>query len=163
MFVLAFVVSLLVTLSLASPSVVGRYIAFPNRCIQTDKNFTLTAVYKADTSIQKPLALGSNVLPNSVGWIGVGIFVIPLHNDCTDTRYILQSAESMNHIISSNFNINKGGLTAITPENLTTGVSQDVPMENGLLKFFLATDTEMHASVEGVYCERVRTENRSLL
>ena len=66
------VASFLATLSLASP--VARQTSLcPWNGVPNASNFTLLSVSKADNSVQKPLALGSNGLPapSSVAWLGV--------------------------------------------------------------------------------------------
>jgi len=67
MFALAFVALSLSTLSLASPAIVGRDQTplFPWNGVPDANNFTLLAVFKKDSNVQKPLALGS------LAWIGV--------------------------------------------------------------------------------------------
>ena len=68
----AVVVCLLATLSLASPATQQTFFC-PWNGVPNSSNFTLLSVSKADTSIQKPLALGSNGLPapSYVAWLGV--------------------------------------------------------------------------------------------
>jgi hypothetical protein len=72
MLALALIALFLATPSLASP--VGRQTSLcPWNGVPNANNFTLLAVFKTDTSIQKPLALGSSVFPgfSSLAWLGV--------------------------------------------------------------------------------------------
>ena len=68
-------VSFLATLSLASP-VVRQTTLCPWDGTPNASNFTLLSVSKANTSVQKPLALGSNGYPtlSSETWLGVSTF-----------------------------------------------------------------------------------------
>jgi hypothetical protein len=65
----------------------------------------------------------------------------------------------MAYVFSSNFDMANGGITAITAEGVTTGVSNEVPNKNGFLSFALAGDTSLPTPAEGVYCVVVRTES----
>lgn len=67
MLALAFVALSMSTLSLASPAIVGRGQTplCPWNGIPDANSFTLLAVFKADSNVQKPLAL------SSLAWIGV--------------------------------------------------------------------------------------------
>ena len=64
----------------------------------------------------------------------------------------------MTSVVSSNFTMAEGGITSTTSDGLMTGISNDVPKENGLLSFTLAADTIVPEPTEGVYCVLVRTE-----
>jgi hypothetical protein len=78
--------------------------------------------------------------------------------------YVLQNADTMtSSIISTNFVMNVGGITAITSKGLTAGVSNSVGNESGLLAFTLATNTQLPAPKKGVYCVLVRTESLGFL
>jgi hypothetical protein len=65
----------------------------------------------------------------------------------------------MTDVISSNFVMAEGGITATTPDGNTTGVSKEVPNQNGFLSFALASDPSLITPAEGVYCVLVRTES----
>ncbi|KAH9059076.1 hypothetical protein EDB87DRAFT_1685025 [Lactarius vividus] len=76
MFPLALVTSLLAALSLASP-VVRQTPVCPWNGVPNASNFTLLSVSRADNSVRKPLALGSNGLPSpsSAAWLGTADLV----------------------------------------------------------------------------------------
>ena len=69
----------------------------------------------------------------------------------------------MNTVISKNFTMADGGITATTSEGLITGVSNEVPNESGLLTFALAADALLPTPVQGVYCIQARTESLGFL
>jgi hypothetical protein len=54
--------------------------------------------------------------------------------------------------------MSQGGLTAISPNGLITGLSTSVVKENGLLAFIHAEKTEMPVPSPNVYCEKVGNE-----
>jgi hypothetical protein len=72
MFSLALITSFLITLSLAAPAARQTSLC-PSNGVPDANKFTLLAVSKTDTNIQKPLALGLDDEPTYVplGWIGV--------------------------------------------------------------------------------------------
>ncbi|KAI9453021.1 hypothetical protein BJY52DRAFT_1290936 [Lactarius psammicola] len=140
MFPLAILVApFLATLSLASP--VARQTSqslCPWNGVPNTSNFTLVSVSKADSSIQKSLALGSNGLPppRSVGWLG--------------------SAESLESIVAENFVLKDGGITAYALDGSPVGVSDAVATEDGWALFALLDEGETIAPAE-VYCELFST------
>jgi hypothetical protein len=127
----------LATLILASP--VARQASLcPWNGVPNASNFTLLSVSKTETSVQKPLALGSNGLPapSSVAWLG--------------------SAESIDSIVARNFVLADGGITAYTLDGDLVGVSNPVANESGGLSF-LRPDERMMAAPAEVYCELFNT------
>jgi hypothetical protein len=88
-----------------------------------------------------------------------GIFATPIRNDYADAPYILQSPDTATTVVSNYFIMAEGGISATTSEGLTTGASNEVPNESGLLSFALATDTLLPTPAQRVYCVLVRTES----
>ena len=73
----------------------------------------------------------------------------------------MQSAESMNSesIISKNFTMVHGGITAYGSSGSIVGVSQVVPQVNGLLSFLLLAHGAATPPPAEVYCELVSFES----
>jgi len=65
-------------------------------------------------------------------------------------------------IISKNFTMVHGGITAYGSDGRIVGVSQAVPQENGFLSFLLPADG-VAASPAEVYCELVSFEGLSFM
>ncbi|KAI0306116.1 hypothetical protein B0F90DRAFT_965003 [Multifurca ochricompacta] len=137
MFFLAFVISLLVAISFASP--VGRKTSVcPWNGVSTVQNFTLLAVVKDYPNIQKSLVLGSHdsSTPGCVTW--------------------LEARESVDSINAKFFTLVNGGITAYAPDGSLIGVSLPVPNMNGKLSFLYPKSGE-NASPAEVYCELFNT------
>ncbi|KAH9976070.1 hypothetical protein BJV74DRAFT_172412 [Russula compacta] len=126
MLVLASVVSFLATLSLAS-SVGGRAHGCPSNGALDVKNFTLLAVHKTNTSDQEPLALAA------------------------DGSLIPTDAESGDTIITKNFFMKDGGITAYTPNGTVVAVSDVIyPGNSGV--GFIPTDNATAVPPGKEYC-----------
>lgn len=136
MFTLAILVaSFLATLSLSSP-LARQTSVCPWNGVPNASNFTLLSVSKAETGVQKPLALGSNGHPASVAWLG--------------------SAESIDPIVAQDFVLTDGGITGYASNGSLVGVSNPVANENGWLSF-LRPDEGATISPAKVYCELFNT------
>jgi hypothetical protein len=156
MYALAVVALFLVTPSTASPSITGRDTSACTKYGTPDQdNFSLWGV--PDTGGPHRLALGDQSY--IAGWIGV--FSLPLFAKIV-LICLLQVEHDMAYVISLNFNMTNGGITAITAEGVTTGVSNEVPNTNGFLSFALAGDTSLPTPDEGVYCVLVSVRTESL-
>ncbi|KAH9166036.1 hypothetical protein EDB89DRAFT_259404 [Lactarius sanguifluus] len=131
------VTSLLAALSSASP-VARQAPVCPWNGVPNASNFTLLSVSKADNSVRKPLALGSNGLPSpsSAAWLG--------------------TAESIDSIVAQNFVLTNGGITAYASNGSLVGVSNTVATENGWLSFLLPNEGVTIPPAE-VYCELFNT------
>jgi hypothetical protein len=159
MFTLAFIASFLATLSLASP-LARQTSGCSDNGVLNDGGFTLLAVYKNDTKIQKPLAIGSNTNADPVGWLGVCRQSV-LCDDHTDAQCMIQSAESLNLVVAKDFTMVNGGITAKRANGGEAAVSEQVEKDNGLLLFNRSTTaTGRHLAPVEAYCERVSLMKR---
>ncbi|KAH9976072.1 hypothetical protein BJV74DRAFT_798726 [Russula compacta] len=118
MLVLASVVSMLATLSLAS-SVGTREDHCPHDGVQYAPPFTLLAVDRTNTSDQEPLALTAKGT----------LTPTPLTDD-----------ESSNTIIAKNFTMKDGGITAYAPNGSVVAVSDGVHAEISVITFTLTNN-----------------------
>ncbi|KAI0068872.1 hypothetical protein BV25DRAFT_1817790 [Artomyces pyxidatus] len=99
--------------------------------------FTFLATYDNDTTIQKPLALGSNGEDGIVvSWLG--------------------TTESIASVVASNFTLTDNGITAYPDNGTDISVSDPVASTNGWLSF-IKPDAGVTIPPSPAYCELFNT------